>query len=192
MFQRRLTPLSAASLLALCALLLATGCAPRIPFTHELRREQGLSRADLQQLQYYTSQTITLHRDVPSGSHDVVRGTLKVVSGRRTDEVVIHAGTPGVAVGATEHSILLSFDDSAGSTLEFGAYFPGGQVVGEYRLYGRDWRQDNSGIVKFEGVDYRADGPSSDAYLEIDHSALETFEARHRVLPGRRVPLPEE
>jgi len=192
MSQRRSPLLFAPLLLALCGLLLVTGCAPRIPFTHELRREHGLNRTDLQQLQYYTSQPITLHREVPSGSHEVLRGTLKIVSGRRTDEVVIRAGTPGVAVDATTHSILLSFDDSAGSTLEFGAYSPGGRVIGEYRLYGRDWHDDNSGIVKFEGVDYRADGPSSDAYLEIDLSALETFEARRRVLPGRRIPQIEE
>ena len=64
---------SAAPLALLGALALAalTGCNGLIPLTHELRTQNDLSRDELKNLQFYTSDTITLRRELESGGKQI-------------------------------------------------------------------------------------------------------------------------
>jgi hypothetical protein len=97
------------------------GCAPqRVAFTQGIRTQYDLGSEDLKKLQYYVSSDITLQRDFRreegeiSQSHKLVKK-----EGGLLEEVVIPAGTPGVATEVGETSLAVSFEP--GSSLIFGS-----------------------------------------------------------------------
>ncbi|MCU0693830.1 MAG: DNA-directed RNA polymerase [Polyangiaceae bacterium] len=114
-------PSTAYRLLVAAALLsaAATACsAARVPLTQELRLQHGLTQGDLRNLQYYNSHTITLRREMAtSGTQVTDAHKLVVRAGRLVEEVVIEAGTPGVAVDVGQDSIVVSFEQ--GTALAF-------------------------------------------------------------------------
>ncbi len=110
----RLSSLVAAAAIA----LFSTGCRGFIDFTHELRDQHSLTQAELKNLQYYTSSTITLRRELESGGKQITGNhKLLLVAGKTIEEVVIEAKTPGIALAVSDHSITVSFDQ--GTSLEF-------------------------------------------------------------------------
>jgi len=110
----RLSSLVAAAAIA----LLATGCRGFIDFTHELRDQHSLTRDELKNLQFYTSSTITLRRELESGGKQITGNhKLLLVAGKTIEEVVIESRTPGIAVAVSDHSITVSFEQ--GTSLEF-------------------------------------------------------------------------
>ncbi len=98
--------------------LFASGCASYVPFTAELETEHHLAAKDLQNLQFYTSDRITLRRELKNDASQVT-GTHKllVIAGKRIEEVVIEKHTPGVIVGVGAGTLKVSFEE--GSALEF-------------------------------------------------------------------------
>src|ERR1700679_4194524 len=115
--------------LAVTALLaLATaGCRSFIPFTQELRDQNNLSEADLRNLQYYVSSTITLRREVGStgplvtGNHKLI-----VVGGKTVEEIVVESYTPGICVGVGPHTLAVSFAQGASLDFSPAGFTPGG------------------------------------------------------------------
>src|SRR4051812_45154445 len=100
--------------------LLSTGCSSYVPFTQELRTANNLSKDDLKNLQFYTSQRITLRREVDSGGSQVT-GTHKLVvlSGKTIEEVLIEEKTPGVVVAVGDRTLAVSFEP--GTSIVFAA-----------------------------------------------------------------------
>src|SRR5262245_56225138 len=108
------------SLAGLVVCLLATGCHSLVPFTHEIRDQNSLKTQDLKNLQFYLSNRVVLRREVSSGGREITGShKLLVISGKTIEEVVIEAGTPGIAVGAGEGTLAISFEP--GSSLVFAA-----------------------------------------------------------------------
>ncbi|UQA61751.1 DNA-directed RNA polymerase [Polyangium aurulentum] len=98
--------------------LVASGCRSFVPFTHEIRNEYHLTDAEVRNLQFYVSSTVTLRREIESGGRQVTPGhKLLLVMGKTIEEVVIPAKTPGVAVKVTPLSVFVSFEP--GTSLEF-------------------------------------------------------------------------
>lgn len=205
----RLSSLVAAAAIA----VLASGCHGFIDFTHELRDQHSLTRDELKNLQYYTSSTITLRRELESGGKQITGNhKLVVVAGKTIEEVVIDAKTPGIALAVSDHSITVSFEQ--GTSIEFVASgssgnrategfatappdpFPGNnperrdpepQVVqgffGPYAL-----ATNSSGQVIFQGKTFEAVGESLQAHLMIGGESFEETVKQHKTLPGMRLP----
>lgn len=96
----------------------AAGCASYVPFTQELRDLHDLQTADLKNLQFYNSHTITLRHEVERGGREVTGGhKLLVIAGKQIEEVEIPAHTPGVVVGADDSTLEVSFDE--GTSFKF-------------------------------------------------------------------------
>ena len=110
--------LALAALLA-TSLAAGTGCRPAmVPLTQEIREQHHLTDDDLKNLQYYVSSTITLHREVDSGSRQVTGNhRLLLIAGKSVEEVVVEEKTPGVCVGIGAHALRISFEQ--GTFLEF-------------------------------------------------------------------------
>ena len=206
----RLSSLVAAAAIA----LLSTGCRGFIDFTHELRDQHSLTQAELKNLQYYTSSTITLRRELESGGKQITGNhKLLLVAGKTIEEVVIEAKTPGIALAVSDHSITVSFDQ--GTSLEFVASgsgptrptetfatapdpFPGNnperherepepQVVqGFFGPYAL--ATNSSGQVIFQGKTFEAVGDSLQAHLMIGGESFEETVKQHKTLPGMRLP----
>jgi len=205
----RLSSLVAAAAIA----LLGTGCRSLIDFTHELRDQHSLTRDELKNLQYYTSSTITLRRELESGGKQITGNhRLVVVAGKTIEEVVIESKTPGIAVAVSDHSITVSFEQGtsiefvasgAGGTRSTEAFaspppdpFPGNnserqvpepQVLqgyfGPYSL-----ATNPSGQVVFQGKTFEAVGDSLQAHLMIGGESFEETVKQHKTLPGMRLP----
>jgi hypothetical protein len=187
-----------------------TGCATYKSFTQELRMEHALAPKDLERLQFYTSDSITLRREVASGQRRVTEGhKLIVISGKSIEEVVIPAKTPGIVVGVEDGALLVSFEQ--GTSLRFVAVpqrsdsahvgfaegpnpFPGsiGGDLPRNRL--ADWAGSYAldvgpgGSVRFQGTDFEAVGDTSKAHLEIKSEVLDKKVENKKTLPGVRLP----
>jgi hypothetical protein len=122
-----------ASLFAVAAAacgLFSTGCSSFVPFTYDLRAAHHLTEDEVRNLQFYSSHGITLRREVQSQDRQVTPGhTLRLVSGRSVEEVVIPAKTPGVAMRVSPQTISVSF--VTGTSLDF--HVGGGRIpLGSY------------------------------------------------------------
>jgi hypothetical protein len=205
-----LAPIALAGSLALGAL---TGCRPAlVPLTQEIREQNHLSDGELKNLQYYTSHTITLRKELESGGRQVTGGhKLVVVAGKTIEEVVVEAHTPGICVGVEPSRLLVSFEQ--GTSLEFrpatarataggGSYatppdvdpFPGnnprpaeprplGVFSGGYMIW-----VDNGGTVPFMGKRFDPVDETTQTTLLIDAQSLEQVVRQRKVLPGLRLP----
>ena len=207
----RLSSLVAAAAIA----LLGTGCRGLIDFTHELRDQHSLTGAELKNLQYYTSSTITLRRELESGGKQITGNhRLVVVAGKTIEEVVIESKTPGIALAVSDHSITVSFEQ--GTSIEFVASGTGGsRPVETFATPPPDPFPGNnserhdpepqpqmvqsyfgpyalattpSGQVVFQGKTFEAVGDSLQAHLMIGGESFEETVKQHKTLPGMRLP----
>jgi hypothetical protein len=208
----RLSSLVAVAAIALCS----SGCHGFIDFTHELRDQHSLTGAELKNLQYYTSSTITLRRELESGGKQITGNhKLVVVAGKTIEEVVIESKTPGIALAVSDHSITVSFEQ--GTSIEFVASgtggnrptetfaspppdpFPGNnpdrmehtempvQVAqGFFGPYAL--ATTSGGQVIFQGKTFEAVGDSLQAHLMIGGESFEETVKQHKTLPGMRLP----
>lgn len=108
------------ALLALALVPALAGCgAGRIPFTHEIRSQYRLTDAEVKNLQFYVSHTVTLRRELDATSRQVTGGhKLVLTTGKVIEEVVVEEDTPGVATAVGPDTITVSFD--VGSSMVFG------------------------------------------------------------------------
>jgi hypothetical protein len=196
--------------------LLVTGCGPRlVPFTHELRVQQGLKKEDLKNLQYYVSHKITLRRELESGGSQVTGShKLLVVSGKTIEEVVIEEHTPGIAVAIDDRSIAVSFEPGSSLVFAVGSEpgsveapvafaappdpFPGNSAPqpepfpnpgGSDAFGGSYWLATaQGGRISYQGRLFTAIEQSLQAHLLIDAESLEETVEDRKVLPGMRLP----
>lgn len=190
----------------------AVGCASYVPFTQELRDQHHLQTADLKNLQFYNSHTITLRHEVERGGREVTGGhKLLVIAGKQIEEVEIPAHTPGVVVGADDSTLEVSFDE--GTSFKFRLRgpepvsdpvvlrqgfatppdpFPGNspkEEQPEARRFlgsGNFWLTE-SGQLTFQGRNWDAIGESMNAHLVISTESLDEVEEQKTVLKGRRL-----
>ena len=145
-----------ASFILLAVTIGLTACAStsgvnRLAFGEYLRDGYQLSDRELRALQYYVSDDIHLRRIVESGNRSIGRGILLERNARVVDEILIQAGTPGIAVGVGNDWVAVSFEP--GSYLYFSSRNDGVHVVGDpgrpgdlYYLWATDWMQ-GTGVV---------------------------------------------
>ena len=115
-------------LIAALALALLTGCGGGlIPFTHEIRLQNGLTKDDLKNLQYYVSNKITLRRELTSDDKQVTAShKLLLLSGHTNEEVVVEEETPGVAVEVGDRDLSISFENGSSVVFAVGGERPSG------------------------------------------------------------------
>jgi hypothetical protein len=210
----RLGNLALSAALALTALGGLEGCRPAlVPLTQEMRDQVRLSEAELKNLQFYVSHTITLRRELDAGSRQVTGNhKLVMVAGKMIEEVVIEAKTPGICVGVDGGRLSIAFEQ--GTSIDFvpqatrSAQGPGGFATapdadpfpGNGRVRAADPRVDGlftgaytiavdgRGTVGFMGKRFDAVDETSNATLLIDAQSLERVVKQHKVLPGLRLP----
>jgi hypothetical protein len=190
---------------------LSMGCtATFVPVTHELRARHNLTEADMQQLQYYVSDEVTLRREAQTVGRDISGGNLKLLEGKTIEEVVINQHTPGVATAVNEGTIVVSFQE--GSELSFSLRtgesmplrkvttgfaeapnpFPGSDdgysVPTSTEILGNYWLDsDSDSMILFQGREWNGMGDTYRAHLVIDAESLEQVVETRNVLGGRKI-----
>ena len=81
----------------------------KVAFTQSVREHYGLSTEDVRRIQFFTAEDIVLQRELAAQAKSAQDNELIVLDGVRTEEVVIAAHTPGVAVRVEGEYILVSF-----------------------------------------------------------------------------------
>lgn len=171
----------------LVALFALSGCATgRIPFTQSLRDQYGLEAEDLKKLQYFVSSDITLERGFRSEEGEISQThKLVIKEGGLSEELVIPAGTPGVATEVRPTSLAVSF--GPGGSLVFGSPPSDRDSERKYKISAKRWT-DDSGELIFDNKTYYAVRGSGQAFLEVGAESLDAVKKSKRYLPGMTLP----
>jgi hypothetical protein len=171
------------------------GCATLTPFTHEIRQQYSLSESSLKQMQYYISGSMTLQRDLAKGESLALPGhMLKVVNGRRVEEVIIPGRTPGVAVQTNDTMLWISFEP--GHFMPFTCTeLPGGNqsLKSSYHPNFANFRGNGqSGMaagrrVEYDGEWYESVFSGDVPHLLVDLRKLNRLRKNVRTVPSREL-----
>lgn len=165
-------------------LFLATACAPRIPFTQEVRQKYKLTTEDLKAIQFYASQDIVLYRGEKKGSKATEDGTLTVSSDANIETVIIKAGTPGVVDKVLDDKRLaISFETGEGKVLVFGNPTA---TKGVYKLMAARWA-NGKGELTYGGKSYFTAKGDQNAYLEFKLKRMYRKKKSAQVVKGRKL-----
>jgi len=177
---------------ALLSLSLSS-CGPsRIYFTVETKLRLDKAGIGLQKVQFYPSADIVLVRQISTEDLDVVKGKLKIEGGRKVEEIIIPAGTPGVCEFNDERSMRVSFDQGDGKLLVFQVERREGNAVpGSYfKIAAKEWTNLNNGS-RVGSIDYNGKVfnlvRGQDTRLMIDKSVISKTERNTSVAKGRKV-----
>src|SRR5688500_11480006 len=169
-----------------CITLLAS-CSPLYTyFTQSLYEKQNWSQEDIQRIQFYVSRDIVLTRSVSDGETKITEGKIRIINGRKVQQIVINARTPGVLVlMPKEDRFAISFETDDDAYLMFG---PSPKYYERFALLAQDWERDN-GKVHYKGQLYEVDNSSAFAALMVDlrregESQYETRRVKGRTVKG--------
>lgn len=159
-------------------------CKNLIPYTDSLKTQYNWNNEQVKKLQFYVSHDIVLHHELSNGSTDIVNGKIKTIKGKKVDEIIIRAGTPGVLTQIPkENKMLVSFEISDEHYLSFGV---NPSASNKYVLLASDWNK-GVGNVHYAGQEYYAASDSKYAFLMVDQRKIQQLEVKQRVAKGRKV-----
>ncbi len=167
-------------------LLSMYSCAPTLDFyTRNIHDSNDWTDADLAKIQFYVSNDIVLWRDISKGESEISNGKIKMVEGRKVEEVIIRRGTPGGFVFSPQNKqYAISFDGTDDSKyLIFG---PSDRNNGRYVLLGKEWDR-RFGKVTYGDQVYRTSAESAFAYLMVDLRKSSITKVNTERPTGRRV-----
>lgn len=169
--------------------ILLTSCSPKLtPFTEDLYQENNWSESDLKKIQFYVSKDIVLRRQAVKGSSKIERGEIKVVDGKRVEEIVIRKGTPGVFLfQPKENRFAISFESREYDDpyLIFG---PSKKARGRYVLRAKDWDSDRrGGKITYDDKTFYTPTESAYAVLMVDLKRFRDTKVKSRTAGGRKV-----
>ena len=174
------------SFLVISSLLLIIGaCSPSLsPFTQRLVEKNRWSESDLKKIQFYTSKEIVLSRDYTTGMSRIESGEIKMVRGRKIEEIRIPKGTPGAVVfQPKDDRLAVSFEDHNDRFLIFG---PNPKRGNSYVLLASEW-ENRRGKVKYNDQQYFTTTESAFATLLVDIKESKKVKVKSRSVKGRKV-----
>ncbi len=169
--------------------ILLSSCSPKLtPFTERLHQENGWSEGELKQIQFYVSEDIVLRRQATKGSSKIEHGEIKIIDGKRVEEIVIKKGTPGVFLfQPKEDRFAISFESREYDDpyLIFG---PSKKARGRYTLRAKDWNKGRrGGKVSYDNKTYYTPTESAYAVLLVDLKRKRDTKVKSRTANGRVV-----
>ncbi|MCP3928331.1 MAG: hypothetical protein GY705_04450 [Bacteroidetes bacterium] len=167
-------------------ILFLTACSPTLsPFTQRLYDQNRWNDNELRQIQFYLSDDVVLRRELSGGSAEIVTGKIKVVDGRRIEEVTFRRGTPGILLFRPKgNRFAISFED--GSDQRFLMFGPNPKLDDRYVLLASEWKKKR-GIVTYEGKKYSVHANDALANLVVDLKKVREVSVRSRTAKGRMV-----
>ncbi len=170
----------------ICVGLLGTmSCSKNlVSFTSGMIKEHNFDDHDLRSIQFYLSKDVVLHRQLGKSESTIEEGEIKIVEGKRVEEVIVKKGTPGIYKGsASSGKFKIYFDEGEQDFLSFG---PNPRKSGTYVLLGQDWDK-KKGIVHYGGKKYYTPTYSSYAHLEVDLNKLTKVDRKRKTAKGVKV-----
>ncbi|MDF1698702.1 MAG: hypothetical protein P1U56_22810 [Saprospiraceae bacterium] len=166
-------------------LFIFSSCSPTLrPFTDNIYDEFGESKEMLSKVQFYLSSDIVLYRDFGESQSRVVDGKIRIVDGRKIEEVVFRKGTPGVFVFSPKRDrIAISFEQNDDNYLMFG---PNQKVGGRFVLLAKEWKRKR-GKVTYANKTWLTTDDSAYANLMVDLEKARKNRISKKTVSGRRI-----
>lgn len=160
-------------------------CAQRIPFTQEVREKEKLSEEEIKKIQFYPSHDIVLQRgEAGEKGKEISEGTLMTKDEKSVEQVIIKAGTPGIADRVLDgNRISVRFEEGEGKFLVFGD--PTNQ--GRYTLLAGEWDKNNRGKLQYGGKTYFTTQGAANVYLTFRMKNLYQFKKNQTVVKGMKL-----
>lgn len=170
------------------AFLAATlsACGPTLsPFTQQLYEDGNWSEDELRKIQFYLSDNIVLYRELSEGKSQITQGEIKIVNGRKREEVTFRKGTPGVFLFSPKADrFAVSFE--SGGNDRYLIFGPNPKMSSRYVLLASEWNR-NQGSVTYAGQQWTVDADRAYTALLVDLNRLQQTVVNTRVAKGRRV-----
>ena len=161
-----------------------SSCKNLVPYTDAMKKQHNWTNEDVKRIQFYVSHDIILHRELNNASTEIVQGKIKMIKGKKVDEILIQGGTKGVVTDIPkENKMLVSFETGEDRYLSFGVN-PG--ASDRYVLLASDWKNE-MGKVHYSGTEYYTDPDSKYASLLVDLRKIDNMEVRQHIAKGRKV-----
>ena len=168
--------------LSIAALL--SSCKNLVPYTDAMRQQHNWSNDDMKRIQFYVSHDIILHREFSSAKTEIAQGKIKMIKGKKVDEIIIQAGTKGVVTDIPkENKMLVSFETGDDRYLSFGV---NPNASNKYVLLATDWNNE-MGKVHYSGTEYYTDPDSKYASLLVDLRRIDDRQLKQHIAKGRKV-----
>lgn len=153
-----------------------------VPYTVEMQTKYTLGVNQLEQLQFYLSDTVVLYKLTPAGSAKASEGKVVVQDDQHLEEIILRPGTPGVVVGVKQDMLLVSFEIGPDRFLIFGNR----SGKGNYQLMAEEWSKGH-GKLQYAGTTYFAKPGAGKAHLEVELRKLRTQAKETHIATGRKV-----
>ncbi len=172
-------------LLGFLLITLMASCGQQLtPFSQRMVEEYNWTNTDLEKVQFYLSDEIVLRRNIGTEDSRIRDGKIKVVDGRKVEEIRFEKGTPGVMIFTPKNNLYaISFDSSDEKYLMFG---PSKKQRGKYVLKAKDWSK-NFGKVTYNGKTYTTSASSAYASLLVDIKKAKKVSYKSQTAKGRKL-----
>lgn len=162
-----------------------SACGPTLqPFTKEIYDDYTWSDGELKSIQFYLSDAIVLRREMRGGKAEIQGGKVKMIEGKKIEEVVIPKGTPGVFLFSPKKGhFAVSFDSNDDLYLVFG---PNPKVNDRYLLLASKWDR-KSGVVTYGAKKWKVDAGSAWSGLMVDLKKVHKVSVQSNKAKGRTV-----
>lgn len=154
-----------------------TSCKTTVPFTSSTKENCGLSDHQLKNIQFYTSQKITLYKIKQESSAQVNNGRIVISDKKDAETIIIPKGTPCVLVQTMKDVFLLSFEYGDGKLLAFGTV-----SGGAYTLMAKDW-DGTQGVLEYGHRMYVTNDGKT--FLKVNMKSIKRERNKYRVVQGR-------
>jgi len=147
-------------------MILLVSCTPRYTyFTESLYEKQNWTQEDVKRIQFYVSEDIVLTRAISDDKTKITEGKIRIINGKKVQQIIIRERTPGVLVMMPEEDrFAISFEEDDDAYLMFG---PNPKYYERFALLAKDWERDR-GQVHYKGQLYDVDNSSAFSALMVD------------------------
>ena len=172
-------------LFAFLGLMTLSSCSKQLtPLSQKMVTEMDWNDDDLKRIQFYLSDNIVLRREARSGDATIREGKIRIINGRKVEEIIFEKGTPGVFVfSPNDKNVAISFERGDDRYLMFG---PNPKYKNRYVLLARDWKKNN-GKVTYDGQVYDTSSESAFTALMVDLEKARKSTVKSRRAKGRTV-----
>lgn len=169
----------------LVPIFILSSCKTFVPFTNKLKTDNSWNESDIKKIQFYLSNTITLHRQLGNSETKIESGVIKTVDGKKVEEIIIKKGTPGIVTNfADKKRMAVSFEIDDSHYLTFGSYE---NRDGRYYLMLKDYQKDKWSKVTYVQKEFYISPASLQAFLQVDMKKILKEVRDQRVAGGRKL-----
>jgi hypothetical protein len=166
--------------------LALSSCSPQLTtFTEDLYESYKWSDEDLKKVQFYLSDDLVIYRDLEKDAGvEIARGEIKVVDGKKVEQIRFKAGTPGVYLfKPKDDNFAISFEN--GDETHYLVFGPNPKYSGRYMLLASEWDR-RRGKVSYAGEKFYTTSAVVPRLL-VDLKKTGYRKTESRTVGGRRI-----